>query len=134
MASRSRARFTTVERVGLRTANGLIVGDRPRRSPAARDYLIDAAGAILVPPLINGHTHAAMTLFRGYGDDLPLMRWLEEKIWPVERKLEPEDVYWGTRLACLEMITERDRPLLGHVLARPGRGASRRATRGYGPP
>ena len=45
-----------------------------------------------------------MTLFRGYGDDLPLMRWLEEKIWPIERKLEPEDVYWGTRLACLEMI------------------------------
>jgi 5-methylthioadenosine/S-adenosylhomocysteine deaminase len=45
-----------------------------------------------------------MTLFRGYGGDLPLMRWLEEKIWPVEARLEPEDVYWGTRLACAEMI------------------------------
>ncbi len=45
-----------------------------------------------------------MTLFRGYGDDLPLMRWLQEKIWPIERRLEPEDVYWGTRLACLEMV------------------------------
>ena len=45
-----------------------------------------------------------MTLFRGYGGDLPLMRWLREKIWPVEAKLEPEDVYWGTRLACAEMI------------------------------
>ena len=45
-----------------------------------------------------------MTLFRGYGDDLPLMRWLEEKIWPIERRLEPDDVYWGTRLACLEMV------------------------------
>ena len=45
-----------------------------------------------------------MTLFRGYGGDLPLMRWLREKIWPVEAKLEAEDVYWGTRLACAEMI------------------------------
>ena len=66
--------------------------------------MLDAGGAILSPPLINGHTHAAMTLFRGHGDDLPLMRWLQEAIWPVEAKLEAEDVYWGTRLACLEMI------------------------------
>jgi 5-methylthioadenosine/S-adenosylhomocysteine deaminase len=77
---------------------GAAVGPRPE------DERLEAAGAILVPPLINGHTHAAMTLFRGYGDDLPLMQWLREKIWPVERKLEPEDVYWGTRLACLEMV------------------------------
>jgi 5-methylthioadenosine/S-adenosylhomocysteine deaminase len=58
----------------------------------------------LVPPLVNGHTHAAMTLFRGSGDDLPLMPWLEKKIWPIEAKLEAEDVYWGVRLACAEMI------------------------------
>jgi 5-methylthioadenosine/S-adenosylhomocysteine deaminase len=45
-----------------------------------------------------------MTLFRGHGDDLPLMEWLQRVIWPVEARLEPEDVYWGTRLACLEMI------------------------------
>ena len=45
-----------------------------------------------------------MTLFRGYGGDLPLMRWLQEMVWPVEAKLEAEDVYWGTRLACAEMI------------------------------
>ncbi len=68
------------------------------------DETIDAAGAPLVPALLNGHTHAAMTLFRGYGGDLPLMRWLREKIWPVEARLEPDDVYWGTRLACAEMI------------------------------
>src|SRR5262249_24565899 len=54
--------------------------------------------------MVNGHTHAAMTLFRGYGDDLPLMEWLEKWIGPAEAKLEPEDVYWGTRLACAEMI------------------------------
>ncbi len=54
--------------------------------------------------LINCHTHAAMTLFRGYGDDLPLKEWLEKKIWPLEAKLTEDDIYWGTKLACLEMI------------------------------
>ena len=44
-----------------------------------------------------------MTLFRGYADDLPLMEWLQKIIWPAEQRLEREDVYWGTRLACLEM-------------------------------
>jgi 5-methylthioadenosine/S-adenosylhomocysteine deaminase len=92
------------ERVGLRAESGLIAELGPGVGPRPGDDVVDAAGAILVAPLINGHTHAAMTLFRGYGDDLPLMRWLQEKIWPIERKLEPEDVYWGTRLACLEMI------------------------------
>ncbi|HTP20979.1 MAG TPA: amidohydrolase [Solirubrobacteraceae bacterium] len=92
------------ERVGLRAENGLIAALGPDVTPQPGDDVLDATGTILVAPLINGHTHAAMTLFRGYGDDLPLMRWLEEKIWPIERRLEPEDVYWGTRLACLEMI------------------------------
>jgi 5-methylthioadenosine/S-adenosylhomocysteine deaminase len=57
-----------------------------------------------IPGLINTHTHAAMTLFRGYADDMELFKWLSEKIWPLEAKLSKEDVYWGTRLACLEMI------------------------------
>jgi 5-methylthioadenosine/S-adenosylhomocysteine deaminase len=92
------------ERVGLRADDGLITEIGPGVEPRPEDERVDAGGAILVPPLINGHTHAAMTLFRGYGDDLPLMRWLRERIWPIERRLEPEDVYWGTRLACLEMI------------------------------
>jgi 5-methylthioadenosine/S-adenosylhomocysteine deaminase len=92
-------------RVGLRCEGGRIVALGPQVSgPEPGDELIAAAGAVLVPPLVNGHTHAAMTLFRGYGGDLPLMRWLQEKIWPVEAKLEAEDVYWGTRLACVEMI------------------------------
>jgi 5-methylthioadenosine/S-adenosylhomocysteine deaminase len=59
---------------------------------------------VRVDGLVNAHTHAAMTLFRGYADDLPLMQWLEGYIWPAERRLEAEDVYWGTRLACAEMI------------------------------
>src|SRR5262245_32420819 len=45
-----------------------------------------------------------MTLFRGFADDLPLMEWLTEHIWPVEKRMSDEDVYWGTRLACVEMI------------------------------
>ena len=92
------------ESVGLRCVEGTIAALGPDVVPEPSDETIDAAGAPLVAPLVNGHTHAAMTLFRGYGGDLPLMRWLREVIWPIEAKLEAEDVYWGTRLACLEMI------------------------------
>jgi 5-methylthioadenosine/S-adenosylhomocysteine deaminase len=92
------------ETVGLRCADGAIEAIGPDVAPQAGDETIDAGGRPLVPALVNGHTHAAMTLFRGYGGDLPLMRWLEEKIWPIEAKLDAEDVYWGTRLACAEMI------------------------------
>jgi 5-methylthioadenosine/S-adenosylhomocysteine deaminase len=93
------------ERVGLRcAADGTIAALGPEVVAAPGEEALDAAGAILVPPFVNGHTHAAMTLFRGSGGDLPLMPWLEKRIWPVEARLEPEDVYWGTRLACLEMV------------------------------
>ncbi|WP_456474038.1 amidohydrolase family protein [Candidatus Pyrohabitans sp.] len=68
------------------------------------DFVIDAGNRIVMPGLINTHTHAAMTLFRGSADDLPLMRWLQEEIWPVEAKLEPKHVYAGSLLACLEML------------------------------
>jgi 5-methylthioadenosine/S-adenosylhomocysteine deaminase len=93
------------DHVGLRVAaDGTIAALGPEVKPEHGEEILDAAGAILMPPLVNGHTHAAMTLFRGSGGDLPLMPWLEERIWPIEAKLEPEDVYWGTRLACLEFI------------------------------
>lgn len=68
------------------------------------DQVIDGKKKALIPGFVNAHTHAAMTLFRGFGDDMPLKAWLEEKIWPNEAKLTSEDVYWGTKLACLEMI------------------------------
>lgn len=68
------------------------------------DTVIDGRGKVALPGFVNLHTHAAMTLFRGWGDDLDLATWLETKIWPAEAKLRPEDVYWGTKLACLEMI------------------------------
>jgi 5-methylthioadenosine/S-adenosylhomocysteine deaminase len=92
------------EVVGLRAVDGTIAALGPGVAAEAGDEVIEAGGAHLVAPLVNGHTHAAMTLFRGSGGDLPLMPWLEERIWPVEAKLEAEDVYWGTRLACAEMI------------------------------
>jgi 5-methylthioadenosine/S-adenosylhomocysteine deaminase len=92
------------EAVGVRCAGGLIEAIGPGVGAQPGDETIDAGGAPLVAPLVNGHTHAAMTLFRGSGGDLPLMPWLEERIWPVEAKLDDEDVYWGTRLACAEMI------------------------------
>jgi 5-methylthioadenosine/S-adenosylhomocysteine deaminase len=91
------------EPCSIRCADGRIAAVGPDVAAEPGDDLIDGAGGAVVPPLVNGHTHAAMTLFRGTGGDLPLMRWLQERIWPVEAKLEPEDVYWGTRLACLEM-------------------------------
>ena len=68
------------------------------------DIVIDASNKALVPGFVNTHTHAAMTLFRGYADDLPLRTWLQDHIWPLEAKLTEEDVYWGAKLACLEMI------------------------------
>lgn len=58
----------------------------------------------ILPGLINCHTHSAMVLFRGYADDLSLEDWLKKKIWPRESKLSEEEVYWGTKLACLEMM------------------------------
>jgi 5-methylthioadenosine/S-adenosylhomocysteine deaminase len=92
------------ERVGVRCEDGVIAALGADVAAQGGDEVIDAGGAHLVPPLVNGHTHAAMTLFRGSGGDLPLMPWLEEKIWPVEAKLDADDVYWGARLACAEMI------------------------------
>jgi 5-methylthioadenosine/S-adenosylhomocysteine deaminase len=70
----------------------------------AGDLEIDARSKFVLPGLFNAHTHLAMTLFRGYAEDMPLMDWLEKKIWRAERKLTPSDVYWGSMLGILEMI------------------------------
>jgi 5-methylthioadenosine/S-adenosylhomocysteine deaminase len=79
------------------------IGEGIRREYDA-DIVIDGSDRIAVPGLVNTHTHAAMTLLRGYGDDMPLQEWLSQKIWPLEAHLSGDDVYWGTKLACLEMI------------------------------
>lgn len=66
--------------------------------------VIDGTNKAIVPPFYNAHTHASMTLLRGYADDMSLFKWLSEYVWPLEAKLTPEDVYWGSRLAIIEMI------------------------------
>ena len=72
-----------------------------RYQPATR---LDLGDALVLPGLINTHTHAAMTLFRGLCDDAPLASWLTDHIWPAEAKLTPEAVRLGTLLACAEML------------------------------
>ena len=68
------------------------------------DVIIDGSNKFATPGLVNTHTHAAMTLFRSYADDMFLMDWLENKIWPAEANLTAEDVYWGTLLSIGEML------------------------------
>jgi len=65
---------------------------------------IDGTGCVVMPGLINVHTHSPMTVFRGLADDLPLMTWLKEHIFPAEKKINRDIVYKGTLLACAEMI------------------------------
>jgi 5-methylthioadenosine/S-adenosylhomocysteine deaminase len=68
------------------------------------DRVIDGRERVALPGFFNAHCHAAMTLERGWAEDLPFDRWLNEKIWTAESALEEEDVYWGAALACCEMI------------------------------
>ena len=68
------------------------------------ESIIDASNHIIMPGFVNAHTHLAMTLMRGIADDLPLKKWLNEVIFPIEDKLTKEDVYYGTLLALIESI------------------------------
>ena len=68
------------------------------------DEKINAKNMLVMPGLVNTHTHLAMSIFRGYKTDKKLMDWLENAIFPVEEKLKPEDIYWNSYLSCLEMI------------------------------
>lgn len=70
----------------------------------AADKVIDGKGKAVAPGLVNMHTHSPMTLFRSFADDMELMTWLTQKIWPNEARMTDEMYYWGARLACLEMI------------------------------
>lgn len=111
--------------------------------------ILDADGGIILPGLVNAHTHAAMTLFRGIADDLPLMEWLNDYIFPAETHLSGPVVYDGTSLACAEMIRSGttcfcDMYLFEQEVARAARDAGVRAVVGevlydfpspnYGPP
>ncbi|MCC7576734.1 MAG: amidohydrolase family protein [Methanomethylovorans sp.] len=91
-------------------SNGVVVIDEGiitsvgEKTNESADIVVDAHGGIVMPGLVNTHAHAAMTLFRGYADDLPLSQWLQEHIWPAEAKLTESDIYKGSMLASLEMI------------------------------
>lgn len=111
--------------------------------------VLDCPHGLIMPGLINAHTHIAMTCLRGLADDLPLMTWLQEHIFPAEAKLTGEMVYWGALLGCAEMIMSGttcfcDMYLFEHEVARAVDRAGLRAVLGevlydfaspnYGPP
>ena len=95
-----------VEDAAIHVENGAItyVGPAADAPPFQADEIRGGEHLVAMPGLINTHCHAAMTLLRGYADDMALEPWLQEKIWPFESGLEEEDVYWGTQLAIAEMI------------------------------
>jgi len=106
-------KLLTMDSMGTQFKNGAVAinGEKIIAVGAADDFsswnasrIIDARGGIIMPGLVNTHTHAAMTCFRGLADDLPLMTWLNDYIFPSEAKLDYEKVYCGALLACAEMI------------------------------
>lgn len=71
----------------------------------ARDLpSVDGKGLLFMPGLVNSHGHTAMSLLRGYGDDMVLQEWLQQKMWPMEAKFTSNDVYWGSSLSIMEML------------------------------
>lgn len=68
------------------------------------DKVINASGKVVMPGLINTHSHISMSIFRETVDGLKTQDWLEKKIWPIEDKLTSNDIYWGAMLSCVEMI------------------------------
>ena len=98
---------TVIDDAAIVAAEGRIVYiGAAAGAPAAQaaDRIIEAPGRVALPGLVNAHTHLAMTLWRGAADDLPLQRWLTEKIWPVEAHITREDVYWASLLGIAEML------------------------------
>jgi 5-methylthioadenosine/S-adenosylhomocysteine deaminase len=90
--------------IAIENSKVTYVGKKARFSSFKAENIIDAHGKIAMPGLVNCHTHLPMTLFRGIAEDQPLDKWLTETIWPLEAKLQPDDIYNGALLGCLEMI------------------------------
>jgi len=90
--------------IAIKDGSIIYVGREVKAPSFEADKIIDGSGKIAMPGLINCHTHAAMSLFRSIAEDKELSVWLREVIWPLESKLKPEDVYYGTLLSCVEMI------------------------------
>lgn len=89
--------------VGIEGDTITYIGDAAPQDQERFGRTYDGTGKLLVPGLYNAHAHAPMTLLRGFAENLPLDRWLNEKCWPFEAKMTPEDNYWATLLACAEM-------------------------------
>ncbi|MDR3121820.1 MAG: amidohydrolase [Clostridiales bacterium] len=85
-------------------AGGGSGGEAPPPRDFRPDRVLDGSGRLAIPGLVNAHCHAAMTLLRGYADDLELETWLYEKIFPAEARMSDEDIYWGTTLGVAEML------------------------------
>jgi 5-methylthioadenosine/S-adenosylhomocysteine deaminase len=107
-------RFIITE-YGVATNSSILVEDRRIRMIASEGEIrkickerletIDASGCLVIPGLVDTHSHLAMSLLRGYAEDLPLMSWLKERIWPAEAKLRPEHIELGATLGAAEMAT-----------------------------
>ena len=127
-----------LEAHGIAVAGGRIVALVPAAEYATIDAaeVVDLPGHVLIPGLVNAHTHSAMTLFRGLADDLPLMTWLNEHVWPAEaRWVHEEFVADGSRLAIAEMLRSgttcfNDMYFFPDVTARVASQAGIRATVG----
>ena len=93
---------TPVTNIAITKDRITAVGDIPEDFRAEKT--IDGTAHFAIPGFVNAHTHASMTLLRSYADDMKLMDWLEQMIWPIEAKLRSDDIYWGAMLAAVEMI------------------------------
>jgi len=98
---------TVIENGGVAVHGGLVAAVGPYADLDKKfdpDRRLDMGGKMLMPGLVNGHTHLPMTLFRGFADDLPLMAWLQNHIWPVEFQLNEALLDIGARIGCAELI------------------------------
>ena len=93
---------TPIANIAIADDRIVAVGDVPEDFQAEK--IIDGTQHFAIPGFVNAHTHASMTLLRSYADDMKLMDWLEQMIWPIEAKLHSDDIYWGAMLAAVEMI------------------------------
>ena len=100
--------FTVYENGMVLVSDGKISYAGPQDGDKLKSFgaheTIEAVGNIVMPGFVNAHTHLPMTLFSGYGSGLPLKAWLEEKIWPAEAKLTPEDIYIGSKMGIAQML------------------------------
>jgi len=95
----------TAKAVNLRIENGVISAVDEQPLPlSAGDTVVDGQGRFALPGMVNAHTHLPMSLFRSLADDVSLDTWLHKHIWPAEKRLTPDDVYWGSLLSLAEMI------------------------------